>query len=85
MDLETERQFFRAAATVLLARLYFNGGAVPGLMVTPHRIEWLIGELDNTIEMQMILEEERKKYVGTSNAGGALCNSSSKRFMQHNS
>lgn len=59
LDLETERQFFRAAATILLARLYMNGGYVPGLKVGSDKMNWLIGEVDNTIEMQMIIEEEK--------------------------
>ena len=55
MDLETERQYFRCAAVVLQVYLYYNGGSVPGLLVSSDKTEWLIGELDNIIEMRMIL------------------------------
>ena len=59
MDLETERQFFRAAMMILLVRLHQNGGKSIGFIPGPPVI-WLIGEVDNWVEMQMILEEERK-------------------------
>lgn len=59
MTLETERQYIRCAAMVLLARLQQHGGIAIGFPAGPP-VGWLMGEIDNIIEMRMILEGEGK-------------------------
>lgn len=57
-----ERQYFACAATVLLAKLHFNGGRAIGFHASSDRTEWLMGELDAAAEMHLILKEMRLAY-----------------------
>jgi len=69
LTLETERQFFRAAMSMLAAKLVQQGGTFIGLgRQTYCSTGWTIGELDYSVEMQMILEEEKNMRPNLLNA-----------------
>jgi hypothetical protein len=62
-DLQTEREFFRAAQMFLVARLYMAGGWTPNFKKCQFIAGAVMGELDNWTEMKMIIAEVKAKYA----------------------